>query len=519
MTYISWRKQLILALVLFGLGSVAYWLEYKHKPEKETQAEADKKVFSLKNVPVQTLVLRNGASSVALQCLDMGAKLCKAGDTSKWELNAPLKLKADDANVNSLLSTLNNLSASDTIDLKEETTDKRNALLRDYGLNADARKQTSAREVELSLPSGAVTLYLGATHPIGEGIFALLQKDGKIDESKVLIIPSYFKSSLDHDLTYWRDKKVLALAAREVDGFHLQGPKGDIEGHRKDGQWNLKSKKEEFAGDPENIDSLLTGVTFISATSFASDSKTDAKAKAALKGAKKILSLTLNREKGSAAQAPAPVTLTIFEKTDPSKPKPKPIKGKPLPRTPPGKLYATVSSQDPLYQLEANAKDRLDKSIKDLRLAKLITSMERFTAKKLVFSGKPMGDSPLTLEQVDGKWVKDPGKTEVSTEVSNDKVQSLLDKLSGNRIKDFVSGKAIPKGEAGGVHLTLGDDKNAAEKKLVFWKDSGRLYGRDLGAKSRDAFLIDSTIQDGLPWNRDFFNVAAPQPSPSGKVK
>jgi len=491
MTYISWRKQLTLAIILFILGTTAYWLEFKHKPDSQTQDETNKKIFVLKDNPVQDIVLRNGATSVSIHCLDLASKLCKAGDTSKWELNAPLKLKADDTNVNSLISTLNNVSSTDSIDLKDETPTKKTAFLKDYGLDADSRKKTSGREVEVSLPSGATTLYLGATHPIGDGIFALVQKNGKIDDSKVLIIPAYFKSTLDHELAYWRDKKVLAISAREIEGFRLRGSKGDIEGVRRDGQWVLKSKNQEFAGDIENIDNLLTGATFISASSFASDSKIDVKAKAALKGTHRVLSLTLNRAKGTSESSP-PVILTLFQKPATKK------------KTSPGKIYASVSSQDPLYVLENNAKERLDKNLKDLRLEKLITSMERFTVKRLEFSGKPVGQQPLILNHIDNKWFFDTDKTEVAL----DSVQGFLDKISGNRIKDFVTGSAVPKGENEGLKITLGDDKNPNKRQLIFWKAAGKLFARDLNAKSRDAFWVDSTVQDGLPWKRDFFRKA-----------
>ena len=180
----------------------------------------------------------------------------------------------------------------------------------------------------------------------------------------------------------------------------------------------------------------------------------------------------------------------------------------------PKKLYATISNLDPLFELDPSAKDRMDKSTKDLRLAKLITSMDRFGTKRLEFSGKPIGDKSLVLTQTDGKWMIQPDKTAVS----NEKVQSLLDKLSGNRIKDFLTGSAIPAGESEGLTLTLGDDKDVKKRQILFWKNGNQLYGRDLLTARKEAFTVDTIVQSELPWDRNYFKPeAAPAAQKSTK--
>lgn len=478
MAQVSWVRQLALASVLFLLGSLAYWMEFKRKPEQESKTEQSRKLFTLKDTPIQSIRLSDGSGTYELSCLDFAAKLCKPGDNSKWELVKPSRFRADDSSVNSLVSALNNLTSTETIDLKDETPEKRAALLKEYGLDPAARDASAARKVTVATPAGETTIHLGLMHPIGEGIFALASKDGKAEESRIHIIPSHFKTSFEHDLVHWRNKKLLTLAAHEIDFFDLESGKGRIRGERKDGLWSLVSGKEQVPGDIENIDSLLSGATMLSAKSFPSDNKEDAKAGNTLKGAKNALTLTLGKKEDR-------VTVRLLAKAN--------------------RVFATVSNVDPLFELEASAKDRLDKSLKDLRLNKLVTSMERFSAKRLEFSGKPVGAEPVVLVSKDGKWSFEKGQGEVNA----DKVQSTLEKLSGSRIKDFLTGAAIPAGEKDGLQFSLGDDKNPAKRKYVFWKSGSQLYARDLLSQRKEAFLVDSAVSEGLPWSPDFFKKAA----------
>lgn len=490
MTQIKWTKQAGLAATLFALGTGAYWLEFKHKPQTETAEERTKKPFELKDTPVREVTLNDGAGhSFSVRCTDSTGKLCKPGDNSKWELTQPSKLKADDGNSNALLSSLNNLSVTETIDLKDETPEKRTALLKEYGLDPQTLAQPSIRKVEVTTDKGKHVLYLGLNHPIGDGIFAV-----GADQTKVFIVPNYFKSNFTHDLTYWRDKKLLTVAAHEIEGFKLSGGKANVSGERKDGLWSLKTTSAEtFPGDIENIDSLLTAATYLTAKDFASDNKNDAKAKATLQGTKTVLTLTLQQEKGTAKEMPAPFTLTLFQKGA--------VKKGNGPASGAGtRLYATVSSLDPLYELEPVSIERLNKELKDLRLVKLITSMERFTIKKLEFSGAAMGASALVLKNQDGKWTVEGEKAEIDSE----KVQSTLDKLSGNRIQSFLQGSAIPAGEKDGILMKLSDDK-AEKRKLAFWTNGGKLYAHDLLSNRKEVFLLETSLKGDLPWARDFF--------------
>ena len=70
MKQVSWYRQLGLALSLFILGTLAYWLEYKHKPDQETLDEQAKKPLHVAATPVQTATVSGNGTSVTVNCAD-----------------------------------------------------------------------------------------------------------------------------------------------------------------------------------------------------------------------------------------------------------------------------------------------------------------------------------------------------------------------------------------------------------------------------------------------------------------
>jgi hypothetical protein len=562
----NWGRPLALAAVLVVLGSLSYWLVYTHKPKEDEQDEQSKKIAQLssdqgkgqdkakgkdagKDRQIQTITLDNGTGTrLSVACLDVALQVCKPGSSPKWEMAEPLKVKADDSNINAFISTLNNLNASDTISLKDETPEKKVALLKEYGLDPAAVAAGKTRSIQVETTTGNLGLYLGQQHPIGDGTFVVVEHTdagkkltGQFDQNQVYVIPSFIKTNFDKPTNFWREKKLLTIGSHDVAAFHLKGTHADVEGTLQNGQWTLRSqtssktgsKIEELPGDVESIDNMLNGVAFLVARDFASDNKTDAKAKAILHGARPIITLSMEKAKPATPQAspspgssgtPAaatsaeqstPIVLTLFAK-DAHKEKNGVVQVR---------LFATVSNQDPLYEVESFAKDRMDKEVKELRLSKLITSMDRFTAKKLMFEGGSLSN-PIRLAMKDSKWTDSDNP---QTTIDSERVQSLLDKLAGDKVQEFIPLTKAPadvmKGESTGLTLSLGDETSAAKRKIVFWKvvdnspenpkdkSSGKgkkgagfkLYAHDLNSPRKEIFLMDSSAAQGLPWEKNSF--------------
>lgn len=493
----SWKMPLILAGSLAVLGPAFYWLEYSHKPKVEEQAEKAKHLFQLTDRQVESIKLRSGATTYEFECKDVAQKLCKPGDNSKWELTAPTHLRGDDSSVNGLLSALNNLVPIESIDLGDETPQKRIALLSEYKLEAAARAPGGqAKLIELKFADGkSFRVYFGGAHPISDGIFAAAfmgdaPANEKLVGTTIDVIPSYFKANFDHDLTYWRDKRILSINASQVKRFELNGTHGLVSGTRKDSSWILGG---DLPGDIENVDALLTAAAFLTAREFSAESKESPEGKKMLASATRFLTLTLYPEK-----AEDQVTLTLYRKG----------KGDDSP------IYVTATGRDAIYGLDGSANKRLDKSYSDLRLQKLMSSTDRFGTKRIEASGKSFGKAPLVVTQgKDGKWSRAGG----TGAFNGDRPGQLLERLSGNRIQAFLTGKDIPTGEKDGIRITFVDEKGGKLRDIAFWQvkaaslkqkvgpGSDQIYARDLLSPRPEAFRVDPQLKDALPWTADYF--------------
>lgn len=479
----NWGKPALLAGVLLVAGLVAVWLEYRVRPQRERNEEQSKRIFGFtKEDPVQAITLVDGDRRYVFRCLDLEKKLCRSGDQSTWELEAAQKFPADKSNVNSLLSTLANLTAPDTLDLSTETEEKRQSLLKDYSLDAGATSGVSRKSIEVLLADGKkVTAYIGGTHPIGGRIFVVVERDGTRDYGKIWLAPVSIKTPLDSTLTYWRNKNILQhlppIASHEVRAFQLNGPKGSITGARKDGNWLIQELKggkpgEELRGDFDSIDAMTNSAIYLQAKEFSSD---------ALQTLKPLITLRMERDKtGNEKEAPAPAIIQFFEK-----------KTKDATR-----LFARVSGTEQVFEMDPGAKERFNKGVTDLRFSKLLTTVDRFSAKKLRFSSSQWGKAPLEADLKDGKWGAE------GAELDSDKIQNILDRLTSSRAQSFVSGAQIPAGESTGLTLELLDGEKTLSK-LAFWRVGQDLFARDLQSPRTEALKMDKSLADPLPFKRD----------------
>ncbi len=444
---INWIRPFLLSISLCALGGVTYWLEFRHKPNQEAQEENAKHIFALKDTSIKSIRIVSKAFDGLIACK---SELCKAGEKATWELQSPKVLSADGGNVHSLVSALSTLSSQDTIHLDDVSEEKKTKLLAEYGFN-------NAQLVEVITDHETITLELGTKHPVGDTLFA--RKNGK----EIYLIPGYFVSHLEHPLTYWRNKKLFTLSSHEIDSFAIE-TSSKIDAKRADG-WLVSTAGKIYPGDQESIDAILNAALFLQAKDFIYENKKDAPR------LKKLGTLILRKEKSES-------TLTLFEADK-------------------KKLYATVSDRDPVYELDAAVKERLFKSVAELRRSKLITAMERFGIKKIaIHNGKTGAGFQLTGQtgKTGTEWLE--GKTKIPLE----KVQAFLEQLSSAHIKDILT-------ESEEAHepltITLGDDLQPEKKRLLFWKKGDRLLCKDsLSKRPNDIFALDSM---NLPFEKSFF--------------
>lgn len=277
------------------------------------------------------------------------------------------------------------------------------------------------------------------------------------------------------------------MASPDVTAFRLTSIKAPtpITATKEGVEWRLGSGKDALIGDPDHVGTLLSSATFLSAKNFLAEKKDSPQAKKLLAGAKRVARLELTTKNSK-----APVELELFERKFKDGKKEA------------SQAFATVSTADALFEVETLALDKLNQGLKDLRLAKLMTTMERFGARKIEISRTKPSSFRYELTLKDNQW-SDP-----TLGLVNDKVQAMLDSLSGNRIQDALS--SAPAGMAEGLSITLRGEKDAITKQWVFWTAGEKLYGQDLASSRRETLVLDPTLKATLPWTREAFKPAKP---------
>jgi hypothetical protein len=486
----GWRYLAAASVALLVLGTAGYWWQYSIRPKREEAANEAKKLFQLKSKSVQQIevVYRPTDRRVVLQCVDPDPKKCALDQQGLWNVVEPVKAKGDGNSVSGLLTALAGLTISETVHLDEETAEKRVQLLKDYELESERRPTGS--KVELTFQDGSKQiLYLGAVHPAGDKQYVIAGTPDQAqqkDPSTVLMIGAYVKTSLDRDVTFWRDKKIVSFTVFDAEKFELRSHKGDVQGTKQDGHWSVRagSSVEKFPGDFEAIESLLSAMTGLQATQFAASD--------VLAPLKQTLSLDVTTKDQKRYR------IKLFED----------VKAK--------KAFVTTehAQAEPgaVFEVGTFVKERLEKAPKDLRLAKLLTSVERYSIQSMEFQADLVGSSgkkSLVFENKESKWiVTADGK---SDETLAPKATELLDALSGNRIKDFLQesqlsaeAKAASKKT---LSLQLKGNTNALQKRFEFWMTSKptAVYARDMAnPRKGEVYKVDDALASKLPWGATF---------------
>lgn len=495
-------KPLGLAVVLVVLAATTYWLQYSKKPKDEA-AEADaKKVLRLKDSTVARLELRGSSQkpenakklplSVSLACESLAEHLCKPDDASKWRMDEPLKTKADDATVNSLLKNFGNLVSTDAIDLGSETPEKRAQLLKDYGLDDAARKNPRTRRITVARDGGErTTVYFGEKHPIGDNVFALVQTGDAANESKVFVVPAWQLSVFDQKTSYFRDKNLFGLNEKDVTAFTLATAKklkGKLEAKLAADGWGLRNGATEAEGDMDAVDGMLSGVVHLAAKDVVSESKSSAEAKAALAGAKNTYDLRFTA-KGAEKR------LRLFEK-------------KKDPNATVVTVYATVDDQDPLYELDSYSVEKIEKTFDELRFGKLIGVADRYAITAIEIDTHGAETFKQRAEKDAGGVWKIGG-----AEAARGSIEGILDRLTSKIVVAYTG--AAPAGDFTKMtFLKKADGKETPVAEIEFWSSKGRLYARNLRTPKKEIVELAPDFEKSLP-----FKAATLTAAPKGSEK
>lgn len=235
-------------LVAAGLGAYIYLVELK-KPDKDEKKK--EKVFALDKAKARQIELRPAAGEAV--------ELHKDG--AQWKLVAPAPAPADQNEVDSLLSSLENLELDEVV--VENAAD-----LQPFGLAAP-RNTVSLTQEGAPQP---LRLLIGDKTPDGAALYAKTP-----DKPRVFTIAAYQETSFNKKPFDLRDRDLLKVKRDAVKALEVAGKDESYALERAaSGEWSFTRPLKTLAGR-WSVDGLLGTLESLRMESIAADDAKDLK--------------------------------------------------------------------------------------------------------------------------------------------------------------------------------------------------------------------------------------------------
>lgn len=354
-------KLVIYLSILAALAAYVYFVEIRHKQEQQVIEEKAAKIVHLeKDKIVEIELLSRDKEKIELK---------KPSDT--WVLTSPVKTKADESAVASLLHSITDAKP-------EKVVSEKDVKWEDYELD----KPEFA--VALGTKDQTAEVRFGSANPAKTSYYVRVDK-----QPKLLLVADTLKNSLNKSAFDLRDKTVVGLVPDQVDRIAIsaEGKEVELQREPKD-QWTME-KPERIRAKASIIALNLRTLTNLTAKSIIDDPAKDGDPYGLNSPQETILMAGKERKQ----------TLLIGV----------PQKKEAAPGAEPDR-YARIKGQDTVYVLDGRALKSLKTNPDELRDRSLLT-FNPADIEKLEISLD--GKTWLAAKDKDNKWsLEQPEKKE-----------------------------------------------------------------------------------------------------------
>jgi hypothetical protein len=421
----KFKTTLILFVVFVVLlAFVLLFEEFKGKSEKSEEG----KLVSLSSDDVQKIMLKRENDSITFE-------KTSEDDKQEWVITEPLEAKADKYEVDRLADNFSDLRIERVVE--EEPED-----LKKYEI---PKKEITLWFKDQEKP---VKILVGAENPLDNTLFAKRE-----DESKVVLLSSYLKSTLEKSLFDFRLKDIFRFETDDVKNIKLRAKESRWEAEKKEEEWFLKRPVAALAKESK-ITSILNSLSGLKAKEFVSEEKN--KEEVAQFGLNRpdyevVLTMPVENQE---------MTFFLHKKDE--------------------KLFATTSLSSKIIETEDALLSELEEAVAELR-EKEVANFFSWEVNRL----------QLKRGEVDWVLVKDENdnwkfESPVQEEADKSKVQTFIRKIESLEAEEFIDpplnlkdyGLDEPQGEVKiwvkkdeekvrEITILLGDEDKEAKKVVV----------------------------------------------------
>ncbi len=435
---------ILLAVFVALLAFVLLFEEFKGGGEKEDES----KLVALSSDDVQKITLKRESESITFE---------KTGeaDTQAWVIVEPLEARADKYEVDRLADNFSDLRIERVVEEEPEDLEKYEIPKKEITLWFKDREKP-------------VRILLGAENPLDNTLFAK-----KEDEARIVLIPSYLKSTVEKSLFDFRQKDIFRFETDDVKTIKLQAKESQWEAEKKEDEWFLKRPVAALAKE-NKITGILNSLSGLKAKEFVSEEKN--KEEIAQFGLDQpdyevILGMPVENQE---------VTFSLHKKDE--------------------KLYATTSLSSKIIEAEDSLLSELEEAVGELRKKEVANfyswEVNRFQLKR--------GELDWVLvKDEDDNW---NFESPVQEEADKSKVQTFIRKMESLEAEEFVDppfdlrdfGLDEPQGE---VKLWVKEDEDKI-KEITFLIGSEDKEAKKIVVKNARLdylFRMDSSFLEEFP--------------------
>jgi hypothetical protein len=375
----KFRNTIFLLLLAGGLYCYLRFYESKQPTTEEAEELSTHVVPQLDTDSIDGITINNNETKIQLSKRD-----------NQWQMDAPVKDRADDAAVQQLLSTIDSLEKETTIKSDGKNDE------RDYGV--------AKPNVTLQLSgSGAPAEILFGKDTAFEGKEYLRLANS----SDVYVVPTDLRTQVTKGVDDFREHRLSDVAATQVTGVNLKTAAGEIEIVKDHDHWVI-DKPIKARGDDEKVSDLIAKVLNTRIDSFVSSDQAGA-ANTALNDAVGTVAIT-------AEGVDKPVELALSKPIDNS-----------------GKVYAKLSTRDASLILPASISQVLNLKPADVRDRHLIR-LDLNTVDRIHIA--PAGKPEILLARKGEDWTI---KSLNDKAANSGAVQAMANTLTNQLVASFVS--------------------------------------------------------------------------------
>lgn len=450
------KTSLVLAILFICLGTLAIFDPFKIKEHRQEKQEHEAAIFWLKEKKLSHLEITVGTTKINFNCNTAGG--CPLNSQGNWSLVEPKEF-ADNNNVGTLLSALDNLSAVDRLSFKSEPPK-----LADFGLDKPALQFRFTVQDDPT----EYWLHFGAKTAVGANVYAQSSNGG----NDVLMVASYFTDGLNKELVHWRNKRFFPdLKTEAIESIAWDAGSDSFKFEQRDGIWEMQQPLKVHAHS-QLLNGLAGSIAYLSATKIAAELKDGVEAK-------KLIAkpdLRLHFVVGKKAE-----DIEFFLKKEKAG----------------NKLYARSSAEPWLAEVEAGLLDRFHKKVDDFRNKQLLATEDRNRIASVLFEFPRDKKSASFKRTEHNEWVQNGGDP---IKLSTPRLDRVLDRLSSGEIQRFQVDKR---------KVDLLQQLQDVKLKL-FDKDGKVLLNKDFLVANKKMVFTTSEQADEVCFLGDEFTRALP---------